>query len=67
MKHLDYVNIHSVNALYFIIDKVDGYLERIKPNSDGNLILNEILKLHNLTMVFRFVFEEDNKYHPEMF
>ena len=27
IKDLDYVNIHSVNPLYLIIDKVDGYIE----------------------------------------
>ena len=27
MKDLDYINIHSVNPLYLIFDKVDGYIE----------------------------------------
>ena len=27
MKNVDYVNIHSVNALYLVIDKMDGYTE----------------------------------------
>ena len=27
MKNFDYVNIHSVNPLYLIIDEVDGYTE----------------------------------------
>ena len=27
MKDFDYVNIQSVNPLYLIIDKVDGYIE----------------------------------------
>ena len=27
MKDLDYTNIHSVNPLYLIFDKVDGYIE----------------------------------------
>ena len=26
MKNLDYVNIHSINRLYLIFDKVDGYI-----------------------------------------
>ena len=30
MKNLGYVNIHSVNPLYFINDKVDGYIEKKK-------------------------------------
>ena len=29
MKDLDYLNIHSVNPLYLIFDKVDGYIEEI--------------------------------------
>ena len=27
MKNYDYVNIHSINPLYLIIDKVDRYIE----------------------------------------
>ena len=27
MEDFDYVNIHSVNPLYLIIDKEDGYIE----------------------------------------
>ena len=34
-KDLDYINIHSVNPLYFIIDKADGYIEV----SNGNKYL----------------------------
>ena len=29
----DHVNIHSVNTLYLIIDKIDGY---IKENNENN-------------------------------
>ena len=32
IKYLDYVNFHSVNPLYFIIDKVDGYIEESNEN-----------------------------------
>ena len=39
----------------------------IKFNSDNNLPLNKMLKLHNLTIVVRSVFQEDNKYYPQMF
>ena len=35
--------------------------------SDDNLPLNKILKLHNLTVVVRSVFQEDNKYYPKVF
>ena len=34
-KHLSYVKINSVNSLYFIIDKLDGYIEE----SNGNKYL----------------------------
>ena len=27
MKYFDYVNIHSVNPLYFIVGKADGCIE----------------------------------------
>ena len=40
---------------------------KIKFNSDGNLPLNKMLKLHNLTIVVRSVFQEDNKYYPQIF
>ena len=39
----------------------------IKFISDDNLPLNKILKLHNLTIVVRSVFQEDNKYSPQFF
>ena len=35
---------------------------KIKFHSDDNLSLNKILKLHNLTVIARSVFEEDGKY-----
>ena len=40
---------------------------KIKCNSDDNLPLNEKLKLHNITIVIRSVFEEGNKYYPQGF
>ena len=40
---------------------------RIKLNSNDNLSLNEIAKLHNLTLIVRSVFEEDSKYYPQVF
>ena len=40
---------------------------KIKFSSDDNLPLNKILKLHNLTIIIRSVFEEDGKYHPQVF
>ena len=38
----------------------------IKFNSDDNLPLNKLLKLHNLAITVRSVFEEDSKYYPQI-
>ena len=40
---------------------------KIKFNSDDNLPLNKKLKLHNLTIIVRAVFEENDKYYPQIF
>ena len=40
---------------------------KIKFNSDDDLPLHKILKLHNSTIFVRSVFEEDGKYHPQIF
>ena len=40
---------------------------KIKFNSDDNLPLNKIRKLHNLTVFVRSDFEEDGKYYPQVF
>ena len=40
---------------------------KIKFNSDDNLPLNKMLKLHMLTVIVRFVFQEDGKYYPQFF
>ena len=101
----DYQSINSVNPLYLIVGKADGYIEensgnqylaftsrygnkkilakfaklwdgkkgeyekdsiKIKFNSDDNLPLNKILKLHMLTVIARSIFEGDDKY-PQIF
>ena len=43
-------------------DEYEKYYMKIKFNSDDNLYSNKILKLHNLTIVVRSVFQEDNKH-----
>ena len=40
---------------------------KIKFNSDDNLPLNKMLKLHMLTVIVRSVFEGDGKYYPQVF
>ena len=32
IKDVDYVNMHSVNPLYFIINNADGYIEECHGN-----------------------------------
>ena len=39
---------------------------KTKFNSDDNLSLNKMLKLHMLTVIVRFVFEEDGKHYPSV-
>ena len=38
-----------------------------KFNSDNNFPLNKIVKLHNLTVVVRSDFQEDDKYYAQFF
>ena len=40
---------------------------KIKLNSDDDLPLNKILKLQNLTLIARSVFQENDKYYPQVF
>ena len=40
---------------------------KIKFDSDNSLPLNKTLKLHNMTIIVRSVFEEDDKYYPQVF
>ena len=40
---------------------------KIKFNSNDDLPLNKTLELHNMTIVVRAVFHEDNKYYPQVF
>ena len=40
---------------------------KIKFSSNDDLPLNIALKLHNLTIIVRYVFKEDRKYYPQVF
>ena len=56
------------NLIEKINDKPNEYGKDFmenKLNSDDNFPLNKILKLHNLTIIVRSVFEENNKYYPQ--
>ena len=45
--------------------KYEKDFKKIKFNSDENLPLNKILKLHMLTVIVASVFQEDNKYYTQ--
>ena len=40
---------------------------KIKFDTDDNLLLNKTLKLHNMTIVIRSVFEEYGKFYPQVY
>ena len=40
---------------------------KIKFNTDDNLQLNKLLKLHLQTINVRFIFEEDSKFYPQLY
>ena len=56
----------GIKSLIKKIDDKPGEYEKdfmnIKFNSGDNLPLNKILKLHMLTVIVRFVFQEENNY-----
>ena len=58
------------NSFQKINNKSNGYgkyFKKIKFNSDDSLPLNKTLKLHNMTIIVRSVFEKDGKYYPQVF
>ena len=40
---------------------------KIEFNSDDNLPLNKTLNIPNMIIAIRSVFQEDNKYYPQVF
>ena len=48
-------------------NEFDKDFMKIKFNSDDNLPLNKTLKLHNMTIVTRSVFEEHGKFYPQVY
>ena len=63
------------DEIRFLIKKINGGKEgeykkdftKIKFNSDDNLPMGRIFKLHMLTIVVRSIFEEDGKYYLQVF
>ena len=62
------------DGIKYFIEKVNNKLGeygkdfmKIKFSSDSHLHLNETLKLYDMTIIIRSVFEEDGKYYPQVF
>ena len=58
------------NLIETINDKLGEYEKgfmKIKFDSDDDLPLSKILKFHNLTIVVRSIFQEYNKYYPQIY
>ena len=47
--------------------KCEKYFTKIKFNSNDNLPLTKMVKIHKLKVIVRYVFEKDDKYHPQVF
>ena len=63
--HIQTINADESGECNFVEYEKD-YME-IKFNSDDDLPLNKIVKLRMLTIIVRSVFEEDDKYYPQVF
>ena len=58
------------NLIWQIDDKPDKYakdFQKIRFESNDNLLLNKPLKFHALTLIVRYVFKEDNGHYPQFF
>ena len=57
----------KLRKVFFWDSRYEKELMKFKFDSDDIPTLNKILKLHNLTIVVRPVFQEDSKYYPGIF
>ena len=48
-------------------DDYDEKYMKIKFNSDGELPINKMIEILSMIIVVRAVFQENNKYHPQVF
>ena len=69
---LNFIEIKpKLNLIETINEGTKGEYEKdfmkVKFNSDDNLPLNKMLKLHMSTVIVRSTFEEDDKYYPQAF
>ena len=62
--------VKTKDSIEKVNDKPDKYgkdFMNTKFNSEDNLPLIKLLKLHMPTVILRSVFEEDGKYYPQVF
>ena len=45
----------------------EKYFMKIKFDTDDNLPLSKTLKLHNMTIIIRLVFEKNGKFYPQIY
>ena len=50
-----------------MVDKIGDKPGECEKELDANTTSNKISKLHMLTVIVRFVFQEDNKYYRQVF
>ena len=48
-------------------DDYDEKYMKIKFDSNDDLFLNKTIKSHNVTIIVRIVFPEENEYYPQVF
>ena len=56
-----------VNAISLKQVNTEQCFMKMKFNSDNNLPVNKIIKLYNMTIVIRSVFQKYDKYYPPVF
>ena len=49
------------------VGKYSKYFIKIKLNSDDNIPLNKQLNVPTITVIIRYIFENDGKYYPQIF
>ena len=67
MKLWDQIKYHSQTINAGKSGEYEKDYTKIKFNSDDDLQLNKILKVHNLAVIVRFVFGQDGKYYLQVF
>ena len=63
----NYIECNSIEKIYNKLGEYGKDFMKIKFNSDDNLSLNKTLNLHNITIIIRSVFEEDEKFYPQIY